>query len=227
LYYLFVPSKDFKIRFLIGVYVRCKLNKRESALRASVLGCAKYKELSIERYYKNPNYCFNCGSVIKINIGEKPSSTKKKKFCNSSCAATYNNAKKRKKNITQEEKIRRKERAREYSKEYRTKNKEKTLVRAKKYRDENKEKNHIYRKEHDLEIRIKFIEMYGGKCECCGETQVDFLTLDHIDYSSKGKWETGRKGYVKALDKYRPDLYQVLCYNCNCARRHGICPHKK
>ena len=204
-----------------------KMSKRESALQASKLGCAKLKKLAIERYYKSPNKCLYCGNIILIKDGEKPSTTKEKKFCNLSCAASYNNTRKEKKIISDEEKNRRKERDREYSKNYKNNHKEETLARAKVYRVKNKEKNNIYSKKHSAEIRINFIEMYGGKCECCGEAQVEFLTLDHMDYSSKEKGETGTTAYMKALKEHRPDLYQVLCWNCNCARRRGICPHKK
>jgi len=203
------------------------MSKRESALQAGKLGCIKLKELAIEKYYKNPKICLYCGNVIMIRDGEKPSVTKRKKFCNGSCSASYSNAKREKKTISDEELARRKERDRVYSKNYRDKNKEKTLTRARNYRIKNKEKNRAYSKKHSAEIRISFIEMYGGKCECCGETQVEFLTLDHMNYSTKEKGETGTRAYMKAIKSYRPDLYQVSCYNCNCARRHGTCPHKK
>jgi hypothetical protein len=187
----------------------------------------RLRELAIERYYKNPNYCLQCGKIIDIEDGVRPSITKIKKFCSLSCAATYNNLRKEKKFISDEEKSRRKERDREHSKKYRIEHKEETQAYAEKYRSENKEKNHTYGKKRNLKIKTNFIEMYGNKCACCGEKQIEFLTLDHIDYSKKGKGETGSKAYMKALAEYRPDLYQVLCYNCNCARRHGICPHKK
>jgi DNA-directed RNA polymerase subunit RPC12/RpoP len=42
-------------------------------------------------YYNNPNYCKNCGKVIEIKEGQKPSEVRVKKFCNTSCAASYNN----------------------------------------------------------------------------------------------------------------------------------------
>lgn len=45
-----------------------------------------------DEYNKNPNHCLNCGKIIKILDGQKPSSVKKKRFCNRSCSAAYNNA---------------------------------------------------------------------------------------------------------------------------------------
>jgi len=54
---------------------------------------AKKRRLeSVKKYYKNPNYCLNCGNVIKVKKGRKLSETKRKKFCSHSCAASYNNS---------------------------------------------------------------------------------------------------------------------------------------
>ncbi len=79
------------------------------------------------------------------------------------------------------------------------------------------------------EIRQKFFDMYGHKCACCSEGFDIFLTLDHID--GQGYLDRQKGGtygvYKKAISEHRPDLYQVLCYNCNCAKRTGLeCPHK-
>ena len=46
---------------------------------------------AIERYYADPAICLNCGKVIELDGKQKPSQIKKKKFCNQSCAAKFNN----------------------------------------------------------------------------------------------------------------------------------------
>lgn len=46
----------------------------------------RQKQQRIDKYYENPNACLECGNVI-------PYETKHKKFCDSSCAAKYNNTK--------------------------------------------------------------------------------------------------------------------------------------
>lgn len=86
----------------------------------------------------------------------------------------------------------------------------------------------------------KVFRAYGGyKCVCCGETIPQFLTLDHINndgaahrknifgnkYQSCG---TGAVLYNWVIRNNFPDIFQVLCYNCNCGKAHngGICPHK-
>lgn len=45
----------------------------------------------LEEYLKNPNRCKQCNSPILPKEGQRLSDVKAKKFCNSSCAAIYNN----------------------------------------------------------------------------------------------------------------------------------------
>ena len=44
----------------------------------------------------------------------------------------------------------------------------------------NFEKVKISQRNKHRKIRKRVIEIYGGKCECCGETRYEFLALDHI-----------------------------------------------
>jgi len=78
-------------------------------------------------------------------------------------------------------------------------------------------------------MRKTFLEMYGGKCACCGETMYEFLTLEHRQGQKgikRSKKETGKYSYAKAIKEYRPDIYEILCWNCNCSKsRYGYCPH--
>lgn len=116
----------------------------------------------------------------------------------------------------------------------------------KKYYQKNKEKMDNYSKEYHRNYKrtgIKkdkkpytwkfesrknyFISMYGGKCKCCGEMTVEFLTLEHVQGQAGKKRETSYKAYSKAIKEYKPEIYEILCYNCNCVKAHGkICPHK-
>jgi ribosomal protein L37AE/L43A len=86
------------------------------------------------------------------------------------------------------------------------------------------------------EIKKTVFEAYGGSyCNCCGETLIQFLTLDHIDGDGANhrKTEFNRKNvggdalYRWAIKHNFPPIFQVLCYNCNCGRQHnnGVCPH--
>jgi hypothetical protein len=122
-------------------------------------------------------------------------------------------------------------------KKYYKNNRSKIILRSKKWQKNNPDKCRVhkrqYNKDHDKErnqkIREQFLLMYGNKCNCCGEIFIEFLTIDHIN-GQKGTRikKTGRLAYQIAMKEYRPDLYRILCYNCNNAIRFGgVCPHKK
>lgn len=59
----------------------------------------KLRREAIEKYYKNPNRCLQCDSIIHIG-DKKVSEIRKKKFCNHNCSAIYSNTRRiRKKKI--------------------------------------------------------------------------------------------------------------------------------
>ena len=73
---------------------------------------------------------------------------------------------------------------------------------------------------------------YGGcRCNCCGETEIMFLTIDHINGGGTKHMRTlannGRLFYDWLEKNNFPPGYQVLCQNCNTGkyRNGGICPH--
>ncbi len=51
------------------------------------------RERALVTYYKNPNRCLFCNSIINIGAKQKVNQVRKKKFCNRSHAASYNNRK--------------------------------------------------------------------------------------------------------------------------------------
>lgn len=73
------------------------------------------------------------------------------------------------------------------------------------------------------------IDHYGGKCACCGETELAFLTVDHInnDGNDHRKRIGGSSRFYENIIKAGfPDDLQILCWNCNEAKRLlGHCPH--
>lgn len=84
---------------------------------------------------------------------------------------------------------------------------------------------------HRKDVRAKAIYMYGGKCECCGETEIVFLVFDHVG----GGGQEHRKQFKPIYKFYRwlvatgerRDKIRILCHNCNFATRYGeTCPHQ-
>jgi hypothetical protein len=70
------------------------------------------------------------------------------------------------------------------------------------------------------------------RCNCCGEDNLLFLTVDHVDSDGhlerkSGKYTNGSQFYDLIVKQGFPDNYQLLCYNCNMgrARNNGVCPH--
>ena len=50
----------------------------------------KVREEALKEYYKNPNRCINCGKVMEIKPHQNIHDVTRKKFCGSSCSATFN-----------------------------------------------------------------------------------------------------------------------------------------
>lgn len=102
-------------------------------------------------------------------------------------------------------------------------------------------------------VRLELMQLISGKfvpaCECCGENEFRFLSIDHVNQDGAARRKTlarklGRKSANN--DRSRGQLpsdasvvrhlinnadervgLQVLCYNCNFARNaHRVCPHK-
>lgn len=77
-------------------------------------------------------------------------------------------------------------------------------------------------------LRTEMLAAYGGKCDCCGESNPKFLSLDHTfgDGASERKLFGGTTRLVIYLkSKGWPTTgYRLLCYNCNCSRGfYGSC----
>lgn len=96
---------------------------------------------------------------------------------------------------------------------------------------------HISRKaakKYKLKLKLEAFEAYGGaRCVCCGETMMEFLSIDHINgnVASHKRGERIRSGYglLSWLNKNGyPQGFQILCMNCNFGKRNeSLCPHQR
>jgi len=80
--------------------------------------------------------------------------------------------------------------------------------------------------------RVEAIMALGGKCECCGETAIEFLAIDHINGRGNNKDKAHRSGEglvdIARKEGYPRDKYRVLCHNCNSSLGwYGYCPHQQ
>lgn len=87
-----------------------------------------------------------------------------------------------------------------------------------------------YSHEYCQKRKATIMQAYGGKCACCGESNLCFLCLDHIDGGGtqhRYRVGVGQNFYIWIVRQNFPAGYQVLCYNCNMAKESpGGCPHK-
>lgn len=87
-------------------------------------------------------------------------------------------------------------------------------------------------------LKREVMDHYGGVRACCGEKEIVFLAIDHIDNNGaahrrqiakpSGPRPGGGNNFYCWLKKNSfPVGYQVLCHNCNMAKHLlGRCPHQ-
>lgn len=159
---------------------------------------------NIENYNLNPKVCKQCGKTI-------PYEKRHRSFCDSSCAATYNNL--HKGHEKQEcfcmncgKEISNKERkycSNKCQQEYIFKQKVLETDKTQKFSVSNSIDNEI--KEVNRRFVKKYLEYkYGHKCAICGNThwlgEPILLIVDHIDGD---------------IENYNVSNYRLICSNCD------------
>lgn len=88
------------------------------------------------------------------------------------------------------------------------------------------------KKTTDWRMKLEIIQTYGGRCACCGESHVRFLTIDHMNNDGKSDRKAishGGATFYRWIKKQGyPTTFQILCWNCNLGKlyNNGVCPHK-
>lgn len=83
----------------------------------------------------------------------------------------------------------------------------------------------------EQKLRSAMVQAYGGACSCCRETELQFLTLEHIKGDGKLHRALVGEGAPVWRDLKRQgwpkDGFTILCWNCHMSTRNGrACPHK-
>ena len=154
------------------------------------------------------------------------------------------------------------QRNREASARYRERNREKFNQRMRDWREANRLKDREHKREYrnrkiangtpeevaalraaeaektkrnQQRCRNEVYDAYGGyKCNCCGEAERMFLSIDHVNNDGaqerkSGKYNGGGSAFYTWLRKNKfPTGYQVLCMNCQVGKHKngGVCPHQ-
>lgn len=91
---------------------------------------------------------------------------------------------------------------------------------------------------HKTEIRNEIdkkrtivLKYYGNKCECCGESNIEFLAVDHKKGDGADEKRRGIEGHRligHIIKNNFPNKYRILCHNCNTSCGvNGVCAHEK
>jgi len=102
-----------------------------------------------------------------------------------------------------------------------------------KHTDEYRRKSRAYHASRHRELKIAALERIGMVCACCGESDIAFLTIDHVENDGhihrKAINHVSVYAWLKQNDYECDHKLQTLCFNCNFAKRYngGACPHKE
>lgn len=98
--------------------------------------------------------------------------------------------------------------------------------------DQCRDQFNLLQQRRNQEIKDAAFARYGGYiCDCCGETNKEFLQIDHIGGTGgehRREDPTARRIYSWLRKHKYPEGFRVLCSNCNWAiGKYGYCPHQK
>ena len=98
--------------------------------------------------------------------------------------------------------------------------------------EKDKERARYKRREKRMLILRHYSKSDEPYCDCCGESVVEFLCVDHINGGGnihRRKIGTGADAiYNWIINNNFPEGFRVLCQNCNSAYSlYGQCPHKQ
>lgn len=103
------------------------------------------------------------------------------------------------------------------------KNKSKYKEPHRKYMQRTREIRRKHYRNYRNALRKEVFQHYSPtlSCACCGETHFEFLQIDHIhgDGSNHRKRDKARDTILWLKKNNYPEGYQVLCVNCNFAKR--------
>ncbi len=133
---------------------------------------------------------------------------------------------------TKIDQLKNKEHYKEYRKNYRILNKTTIDSQIKEWRLENKDRVNELGRGYNKRTKEKIIRHYSNgtmKCACCGEDDINCLSIDHINNNgTEHKKETGGHLYWWIKKNNFPEGFQVLCYNCNIVKYIvGNCDYRK
>ena len=132
-----------------------------------------------------------------------------------------------------------KDRSANWWRSYYQKNRKRQIAKAVRWNADNGKKKKQNSASWYRRKRMEVITSYGSKCACCGEEELSFLVIDHVnDDGHKFRWKKDGRPYgphsggsllKHIIDSNFPSDFQVLCANCNTSKaiNGGFCSHVK
>jgi hypothetical protein len=118
-----------------------------------------------------------------------------------------------------------------YYREYYARNRERIRARYRENREYHLERQRERRPAYIRRLKRSVFDAYGNRCNCCGEDNPGFLSIDHVHGGGRKHRQAVGGGVMVLLEIIKaefPNDYQLLCFNCNLGRNlnAGICPHE-
>ncbi len=227
-----IPSQD-----LIECKTCGKADKPHKVYKLHCDACAKAKQVEYQRQYKKRNQaspktvlCKGCGSQFST---EQSGRSWRCAECTRVYLAERREADQYRHNV--------------YSKQYRERLGDAYTEKMRERRrnliatlpPDELEKLRQYERDKTLrsqaKLKAEVFAAYGGyRCNCCGESEPMFLSVDHIyndgNQMRKNKVHptSGSAFYAWIVRNKFPPGFQILCMNCNTGKHKngGICPHQ-
>lgn len=176
----------------------------------------RYQRRKIRNGKKFSYTCLNCNQ-------EQFSYYQKRQFCNILCQTKYFG---RRRKLGGSRMSRWKDRYRNDNDFKREHNQQ-----GKKWRLNNSEKVKETARKIKQSNRLLVINHYSkeNKCVCCGESNIKFLTIDHINNNGAEHRKQIKNDHLAGwlVRNNYPEGFQILCWNCNEGKKiYKICPHK-
>lgn len=109
--------------------------------------------------------------------------------------------------------------------------KQKNLEATQNWKKRHPDRVRQYSDTHREKVRNLIFDHYGRVCVCCGEDEIIFLSIDHIDGGGnhhRREVGSGSEMYQWLVNTNFPEGFQVLCYNCQMGKyKNGVCPHAR
>lgn len=103
------------------------------------------------------------------------------------------------------------------------------------WKEMNPSKQRDIDKRSRMKLKTDALNAYSNdnpRCVCCGETELEFLCLDHTENDGNDHRKVTGRGntfyFWLRKNKYPKLNIQVMCFNCNNSKKlGGVCVHKR